>query len=183
MDKGFTLIEILVAITLFALVSVVASGIFINVNNLQQNTASLERLQSDGRYILEKMAREIRGRKIDFKGSGISAIKHETANLVFKPDEQDISAGISWDSNEKNLMYSVVAGTDQPQSAALNASDIEVTEANFMIQPGDDPETGFFPGIQPRVTIILKLTNRNASPRYRKELILQTTISSRFYTR
>lgn len=170
------------AITLFALISVIASGIFVNVNSLQQNTASLERLQNDGRYILEKLAREIRGRRLDFKSSDLDG-NNETKTLVFKPDEQDISAGIYWDGGNGNLMYSIVSGDGVEASAALNASDIEVAEAKFAVQPGDDPETEFFPGIQPRVTILLKLTNRQAAPKYRQELTLQTTVSSRFYSR
>lgn len=184
MNKGFSLIEVLVAITLFALVSVTVSGIFVNVNSLQQNTASLERLQNDGRYILEKLAREIRGRRIDYKAmrdqNFISDISTSTQTLIFKPDEQDVSVEIYW--NAGDLIYSVdIEGV--VESASLNASDVKVAEVKFVVQPGDDPTIDFFPGIQPRVTVLLKLENRDVVPKYRKELTLQTTISSKFYSR
>ncbi|MBI5765715.1 prepilin-type N-terminal cleavage/methylation domain-containing protein [Candidatus Falkowbacteria bacterium] len=177
--SGFTLVEVLVAMGIFAVVSVIISSISLNVNNLQQNTANYQRLQNDGRYIIEKLAREIRGREVRYPVGATS-----TDQLNFKKDEDGKSLSISLATG--NLIYRVYdEETGQAKEDSLNAEDVNVVAVKFFVAPYVEDIWGSesITNVQPRVTILLKLRNVAANPKYEKELILQTTVSSKVYKR
>lgn len=174
-QSGFTLAEMLVTVTVFSVVFVVVSGIFVSGNKLQQKTANLQRLQNDGRYVLEKLAREIRAREIKYPfASSLSE------SIEFEKDEQGDIVGASFDEASGNLLYTL-----NGVSAAINGEDVEVVDAKFFVFPIIEDQWGSVPVTQDqgRVTILLKLRNRTAGPEYQQELTLQTTISSKVYKR
>ncbi|MEK7653089.1 MAG: prepilin-type N-terminal cleavage/methylation domain-containing protein [Patescibacteria group bacterium] len=173
-QNGFTLVETLVAIGIFAILSTIIASIFFNINNLQQNTASFQRLQNEGRYILEKLAREIRGRELNYPLEGTNP----QTQLIFRQDENGESVSIIF--NAPNLVFINGVG-----SADLNASDVEVTDMKFFVLPTAEDQWGEAPSsnTQSRVTILLKLKNKVSNPKYQKEITLQTTISSKIYKR
>lgn len=175
--RGFTLMEIVVAIGIFAITSLIVSAIFINANKLQQNTASYQRLQNDGRYIIEKVSREIRGRELILPRD---EALNPTSILSFLEDEYGQTVQISYDSDTKNLNY-VLNGV----SEKLNADDVDIKDVKFYVLPVKDPfnSTDPIPNVQPRVTLLIKLENKSLNVNYTKQLILQTTISSKLYKR
>ena len=178
-NKGFTLVEVLVAMGIFAMVSVIISSISLNVNNLQQNTANYQRLQNDGRYMIEKLAREIRARELIYP-VGPSFI----SELNFKKDENGKLLSIFLATG--NLIYSIYDEvTGQTKEDSLNAEDVNVVAVKFFVAPYIEDAWGVEPTVnaQPRVTILLKLKNVAANPKYEKELTLQTTVSSKVYKR
>ena len=176
-QKGFTLVEILMATAIFAIASVIISGIFINASNLQGQVSNYQKLQNDGRYIVEKIAKEIRAKDVVL----VYPNNNPTSTLNFWPDELDNQISISFDSSTKSLVY-----VKNGQGASLNSLDVDVNKASFFIYPVLDPfninSASATPNIQPRITLLLDISNKNA-PRYKKELIFQTTISSRNYMR
>ncbi|MFA5029201.1 MAG: type II secretion system protein [Patescibacteria group bacterium] len=185
--QGFTLVEVLVAVSIFSILSVVVSSIFLNVNGLQRNTASYQRLQNEGRYMLEKLAREVRSREISYP------LENPQDHLFFKKDEKGNYLRICWVDdwlkyyldadnsldNEENLNNCRTKG--QP----LNAHDVSVTEASFFILPVLEDRWGEKPlsNIQTRATVLLKIKNNSGNSKDQKELTLQTTISSKIYKR
>lgn len=173
---GFTLAEMLVAVTIFALTFMIVSAIFMNGNKLQQHTASFQRLQNDGRYILEKLAREIRAREINYP----SLTSNPWTELRFQPDENQETLTVSFDASNGNLLYILNGG-----SAPINSEDVEVVSANFYVYPTTEDQwaSASLVNDQGRVTILLKLRNRNINPEYQRELVLQTTISNKVYKR
>jgi prepilin-type N-terminal cleavage/methylation domain-containing protein len=58
--KGFTLVEVLVAMGIFVIVIAIATGGFVNSLRTQRQVASLISAQSNASLVLEQMAREIR---------------------------------------------------------------------------------------------------------------------------
>lgn len=174
--RGFTLIEIVVAIGIFSIASVIISAIYLNANNLHQQTAIFQRLQNDGRYMVEKITREIRAREIKYPVVASQPQNH----LDFLKDEAGEAVSIALSADNKNLEYSVNGA-----SANLNADDVEIVAVEFYIIPnqenlwGSDPLTNK----QPRVTLFLKLKNKAVNPKFQKEITIQTTISSKIYKR
>ena len=162
----------------------VITGVFINANNLQKNTASFQRLQNNGSYMMEKIAKEIRAREIDYTATfGTNPL---TA-LYFQPDEYGLSIGIIFDATVNrdgktigSIIYSNNQGAD-----FLNSRDIEVVEAKFLVFPALDEIWGAEPvtNLQTRATILLKIKNANMAERYQKTLTLQTTVSGKIYKR
>ena len=178
--NGFTLIEIVVAIGIFSIASVIVSSVYMNANNLHQHTAVFQRLQNDGRYIVEKITREIRAREIQYPVEAIQPQNH----LDFLKDEVGEEVSIKLSADGKNLEYSINS-VNGVSSANLNADDVEIVEVQFYIIPnqeniwGSDPLTNE----QPRVTLFLKLKNKAVNPKFQKEITIQTTISSKVYKR
>lgn len=177
-SRGFTLVEMLVTVGVFAIVSVVTSSIFINVNNLQQQTGNLQRLQNEGRYLLEKMAKEIRGRELSYGSVGF-ANGGLTSSLDFKVDELGDSMSIRFDNENKKILISV-----NEVEETLNSDQVEIKDLKFKVSPQSDPYSQAATSseaMQPRVTIYMKISNKGVPERYLKNLELQTTISSKVY--
>lgn len=175
-NKGFTLAEVVVAVGIFSIASVIISSVYLNANNLHQHTASFQRLQNDGRYIVEKMAREIRAREIKYPVGIIQPQDH----IEFLKDEFGNEVSITRSVDGSSVEYKV-----NGQAANLNADDVEITDIKFYIIPTEKEEWNAEPltNEQPRVVIFLKLKNKNINPKYQKEISIQTTISSKVYKR
>jgi len=174
---GFTLVEVLVSISIFSVMSVIITTVFLSANNLQQNTASYQRLQNDGRYIIEKLAREIRVREIIFPSG------NPENELRFYEDEVGETATVYFDDINDILVYQIEDdfGTFPEQ---LNAEDVEVINAKFFITPTQDPFTKANPtDIQPRVTILIQLQNKTVNLEDQRQVSIQTTVSSKIYKR
>ncbi len=177
-QKGFTLVEMLVTVGVFAIVSMVSSSIFINVNNLQQQTGNMQRLQNEGRYLLEKIAKEVRGRELDYK-STILFEGGTTKQLVFKEDEFGEAMSLSFDESAQAINLGINGSAER-----LSSDQVVVESLEFRVNPSSDPYeylSSSTPALQPRVTIYLKLKNKDVPERYLKKLNLQTTISSKIY--
>jgi len=177
-SAGFTLVEILMATAIFAVASVIVCGIFINASNLQKQISNYQKLQNDGRYIIEKIAKEVRVKDVVL----VYPSDNPTTTLAFWKDEAGNTVSIYFDKASGTLIY-VKNGIP----AQLNSLDVEVKNAMFFIYPTLDPynlnPASTTPDIQPRITLLLDVTNKDAPLKYKKELIVQTTISSRKYMR
>lgn len=169
-QSGFTLIESLVSVAIFSIAISVIATVFFNTNSLQQRTKNLQQVQNEGRYILDKLAKEIRAREID------EALVNNQS-LFFKEDEFGEVLGFFYDSEKQNLMISSQVGQDL-LSASLNSNSIAIKDIDFSILSLDS-ETDEFR--QPLVIVRLVLENRSGFQRYYQELRLQTAISSKFY--
>ncbi|MFA6593716.1 MAG: prepilin-type N-terminal cleavage/methylation domain-containing protein [Candidatus Buchananbacteria bacterium] len=183
-NQGFTLVEMLITAGLFAITSILVGGVFINVNNLQQQTANMEKLQNDGRYMVEKMGREIRGRELDYEATLPSA-EGKVDRLVFKEDEAGEIWQLAYDAEDFSAkIFITTVNPNNTVSASLNASDVGVKNLQFIVSPvfnpyDDDTLNDYV--YQPEITVLMTLYNKNTSSRHYKELRLQTTISSKVY--
>jgi len=180
-NSGFSLIEILVTIGLFSLVMTISSAIFINVNNLEQQTSNMAKLQNEGRYMLEKMGKEIRGRELDYEAmkAEIDPATGETKTLIFKSDEYGETYMLSFDQADSAIIITAKSGLGESR-ANLNSSEVAVDQFKFIITPVEAPDSDN-PTVQSRVTIMMVIKNKNVPEKYRKTLALQTTISSKIY--
>lgn len=73
---GFTLLEVLIASTLFAAVGAAISTIFISTERVAQQTASIQQAQSQARTAMILLEREVRA------GSGSSLVSSDIANDI-----------------------------------------------------------------------------------------------------
>src|SRR3989304_2648377 len=81
-SKGITLIELMVAMTIFLIVITLAVGGFISLIRLQSQTQTMTDVQQNGRIAIEQMTRLARqAESVDISGTGdIQQIVFDSAN-------------------------------------------------------------------------------------------------------
>ncbi|HPU94790.1 MAG TPA: prepilin-type N-terminal cleavage/methylation domain-containing protein [Candidatus Gracilibacteria bacterium] len=65
--RGFTLMEALIAASVFGMLSIIGATIFINISQSQRSTESYSALYEDARVIMENLANEIRNGTVDYE--------------------------------------------------------------------------------------------------------------------
>lgn len=65
-DKGFTLMEIIVVAAIFMFVVTISTSIILNITREQTRVKNIQAVHSDLRYVLEKIAQDVRTGGIDF---------------------------------------------------------------------------------------------------------------------
>lgn len=74
-SKGFTLVEMIVAVALFAIVMVVATGAIFTIVNANRNAQSLNSVITNLNFAVESMLRDIRtGTNYDCNGTGSTPV-------------------------------------------------------------------------------------------------------------
>jgi prepilin-type N-terminal cleavage/methylation domain-containing protein len=97
MKKGFTLIEVLVAISIFAMVMLVATGAVFSIVEANRKTHSLKSVMTNLNFALESMTRDIRvgsrygcDTEISVPGDCVTggSVFHYTPNTAAAPGDQ-----------------------------------------------------------------------------------------------
>lgn len=65
--KGFTLVEILISLTIFSIISLVSINTFISTYRVSQQASVENVLLEDARYIMQRLTTEIRNNTIDYE--------------------------------------------------------------------------------------------------------------------
>jgi len=184
--NGFSLVELLVAITVFSLVMSIAAGLFVHVFESQTQALSYQELFDQTSFIMEYLARGVRMAK-----------KQRTATDPMNP--ACISVGRNYELvSQSHLRFIRRDGTLTPPAficyefrlsgtrlevsrdrgsswSALTSPRLEVVTLRFRVV-GDGIET---PPLQPMVTIVLEVRGRGYGHGRRSTIHLQTTISQR----
>lgn len=150
---GFTLIEIIVAVAIFALVVVVVLEIFLASLNGQRKAFLLQEAQENSRYILESMTKEIRMSTVHQPPSTAEAL-----NLT--------------NGKGENIWYRFDnAGTKKiyRDNQPLSPENAEVTGAFYYLV-----QAGHF-----KVTAVMKIKVRGMKPAEDTEINLQTAAAAR----
>ncbi|MCX6731699.1 MAG: prepilin-type N-terminal cleavage/methylation domain-containing protein [Candidatus Parcubacteria bacterium] len=155
MNKGFTIIEMVVAVGVFAVVMTVSLAAFLNVSDIQKRAEALRVINDNLNFSLETMMREIRAGSNYRVGSGGTSLTIA-----------GVSGGdITYRSNNGRIEKSVAGNP-----ITLTAPEVNIIKLLFI----REPQTG--PQYQPRITIII---NGSAGEKKVINLNLQTTISQR----
>jgi type II secretory pathway pseudopilin PulG len=174
-EKGFTLAEMLVSVTIFFIALTICINIFVSAIKLQKYSLSSQRLIDQTNYAFEYMARMIRMAVKDDSGTCIaSGNNYQTsfniagtsyAGLMFR-DSSGKCRAFFVDGN----VLKEYEPNRSPSIINLISNEFTVSNLSFYI-----PDSGIAP--QPRVTIFFDITanNMNPAPRMR----IQTTISQR----
>ena len=181
--KGYTLIEILVAVGIFTVVIAAPTGFLVGSLKGQQKALSSQELTDNISYTLEYMSRALRMAKKDKLGNCLSVAKN---NYETDPVSKDRVRFINYrnkcqefflDSNRLKARESLDNTAAHFQSSVfLTSDDLEVV--SFKIGPTDSWDQA--DNEQPRVTLFLEVKGaRGSRPELQPEIKIQTTISQR----
>jgi len=172
--KGFTLLELIVAVGIFSIIVVSATSIFQQVIEGQRRAIATQNTQESVRYVLETISKEIRNAKINDDSSpdcgGIDAgkiFKLVSANeLKFKNQYGNcviykLDSGAFKISRDNGTFF-----------LPITPDNVQLSNLNFILKSGG----------QNAVTVAIKIENNTTNTRFKSPLELQTTISSRYYT-
>ena len=182
-NKGFTLIEIMVAVSIFAILVTTFTGFFVGAIQGQQKALASQELVNNVSYNLEYMSRAIRMAKKDFTGSCLTAVgakyNYETngsRNRIRFLNYEDKCQEFFLDGNqlkERKSIDSSAANFETPLSLTPVNSEV----VSFNLGPSDtwsqEQKT------QPRVTLFLELKGKGQKPELQPLIKIQTTISQR----
>jgi len=167
-QKGITLIELLVAITIFSLIISVILGIFISTMRTQKRILDYQEVLNQANYAIEYMSRAIRMARKDINGNCIPAgtnyeLTHNGEGIRFLT-YNNICSGFY-------LANGKIIGIRERRTYDLTMPaffDVARLNFNIMVEERDD----FLQ--QPRVTLIFEAEKRDVG-----RIALQTTISQR----
>lgn len=174
---GFTLIEIMVAVSVFAMVMVVAITAILSIVSANKKAQSLSSVINNLNFSIEAMSRDLRT-GYNYNCNGLGNCISGGDNITFKSSQ----------SNNASVKYSLDTCVSSVGSRGclkkqigsatpieLTASEIDILELNFHVLGS---ERGDVDNMQPRILIRIKGTGGN-NARERSEFNLQTTVSQR----
>jgi prepilin-type N-terminal cleavage/methylation domain-containing protein len=205
-NNGFTLIEILISLSIFSLLVFAVSTIYVAFNNSQIRTSASQQLLNDSQYAIELMAREIRQSSIVNYLPDCNSLIAPTGKILddciileredgqsfaftsFKDTSSSIYTDLYYillDCNDDYSFCEDWKNSYQSYDALLNVTlnNINLDALDFVISPASDPFVSGGSNQQPKVTI--KMTTSYASGNNIENVshIFQTTVSSRVYRR
>jgi prepilin-type N-terminal cleavage/methylation domain-containing protein len=200
-NNGYSLVEIMLAVALFAFVMGIALDIFQSVNRSQRSAIAAQNIQENLRYALEVMSKEIRQAvrsdgdcKNSFTGITPATIKRvystgstaglSAENVLFfkkieKNTNDEICVAYFVDSSRIKIIRVNKTSNAVIANGYITPANIDITKFTFSIS--DNPIIVFQPTdkIQPRIN--LQIGAEMASGQLRQPILIQTTISSRMY--
>jgi len=168
-QTGFTLVELLVSMSVFLILLVVAIGIFVNGLRDQRHLTDLMAVNNNVGIVLEQMAREIRT-GYNFEVSG------DCETLEF------VNGQKTTEGDESYTTYTLSGGTinrneDGGISGPLTSSNVLVKNLCFSLE--QHGTASIIKDCNPwRITILMEVETRNSGSNAKKSYI-QTTVSSR----
>jgi prepilin-type N-terminal cleavage/methylation domain-containing protein len=185
-NKGFTLVELLVSITLFSIIIAIAVGAFTNALRTQRQVAAIINAQSNVSLAIEQMAREIRTGYLfchDVNGAPTCTCVGGGPCGVVPAGETRTTVDLNfYNAVPANVVYSLqngmlmksdssVGGAPQP----LTSDTVSVKYLNFVISKNLEGDHW-----TPRITISLGIAPSSTDPGIANDVLnLQTSISAR----
>jgi len=170
--NGFSLVEILVSMSLFVIIITAALNIFKMVIDSQRSAIATQNVEESLKYFLEVTGKEVRmAKRNNGMCSGMAAtdIYSSSNNSLFFRNYHD-----------ECVTYSVEAGrfkiTRGINFGYITPAKINVDELNFVLRP----EANGASSTQPTVTMEL-VAHALGKDSARSEMRIQTTLTSRYY--
>ena len=165
-NSGFTLIEIIIVIALTSGVFAAAAGIFVQATQMQRRAFFIQKVQENVGFILESMAKEIRVSTISTANTSCPGSPAQSLSIVH-PVNGSIDYFLSGTDLHRRLPAS---GID----TVLNSTDVQIARLGFCVSGNIVNDN-----TQPRVTILLTVTNGHPNSDHNITVDIQTTVSQR----
>ena len=175
---GFTLVELLVSVSLFAVVMMISVGTLLSLVDANRQSQSLKSVTNNLNFALDTMTRTLRT-GLDFSCGADTAVRQDCPNgdtkITFLDDRRCL---ITYEFVDSHIERSIAEGggsscqaTDNPQR--LTAPEVVIEEAQFYVTG-----SALGDGLQPTVTIVVK-GRAGANTDSESVFNIQTTVTQR----
>ena len=177
--KGFSLIELMVSMALFAFVSVAMVGITLSIIDGNRKSQAMVRSMDSLNFVLESISRELR------VGSNYNCNSNPVRGSTSDCNKGEVLGFISSEREHIIYKFDSVAGEIQRCKVAspgscvggvfipMTGSNVKITNLAFYVQGSSNSDTD-----QPRVTIAVHGTSGDG--KISASFNIQTTITQRF---
>ncbi len=203
--SGFTLIEMLVAMTIFmAFVGVLISS-YTSIVRAQREANEYRVMYSEARQVFETITSELRDGMVDYGYYRGTSFDKESLILVSKDASRKTEILFDSGSNSVKVKRGVIPPNVKPcvnvpynfeDEVSLNSADVKVTKFRIYVSPTADPydlTTEDLNGLtniekagsqyHPMVTIYAQFKRQFSDTKDPFVMDLETTVSSRIYNR
>ena len=190
---GFTVVELLIVVTIFAIGSLSVAATYINFTRLHRKVANAETLGQDLRFTTELLVRAARNNTVVYPPlPGALPVPSNTLDLVSSGGSP--LAFRKWGLAEAGGPCAPVNADCLALSLDNGATWVPITGKNVNVDRFDVyvmPRTNPFEAVgltydnnnQPRVTFVIDATYKTANALEQAKLSVQTSVSSRLYVR
>jgi len=192
--SAFTVMEMLVVLTVFSTVAVVVIDIFFTITKAYRSLVATQAVQRDIRFTVQTIVKDIKQGVIDYgyyTDHNISLKNNSTSevvgvNTLALIDANGLSVRYKTGTSTKNLPTIMICRGACTAWEQLLSDNIQAPLLNFYVVPDTDPfsQTGTAPNKQPRVT--LAITGQAVAESIELQqttFFIQTTVATRTYKR
>lgn len=173
LKMGFSLIEVLVATSLFAIITTATLDIFKLVIDSQRGAIATQNVEESLKYFLEVTAKEIRMAKRNTSCAGVAPLEiYGVTNTAANFDDLAF-LNYRGDCVKYSLNNGRFSVTRNNVTDFISPAKIVIDELHFVL----DPETGTK---QPAITMEL-IAHAIGKDSAKSQMRIQTTLSSRYY--
>ncbi|MBU4360305.1 prepilin-type N-terminal cleavage/methylation domain-containing protein [Patescibacteria group bacterium] len=174
-NLGFTLMEVLVATSIFAIISLASLSIYTAILTSGQKTTALTRIQSETQFIMQVLAKKVRTSRVDYNYYETHPINNTTGNndlvLIDNVGDEFI---FSLDEINSTIKVSVNDGAEK----IIPSANVNIDDLKFYINPTNNPYSlDAPPSSQPYVTIVMTVSSSKG--RQSASLTVQQTVPQR----
>lgn len=174
-NAGFTLMEVLIATSVFVLVALASLSIYVATLKASQKTIALTRIQQESQLIMGVLAKKIRTSRVNYNyyvGGPSASGEDELAVTDLAGDEYVFAL-----DTDNNSLSVEVNDSGNPQD--IPAENVSIDDVAFFINPTDDPFITLDapPSSQPYVTIVMTISSSKG--KYSASLTIQQTVPQR----
>ncbi len=189
--QGFTLIEIVVSTTIFAVVLTMMLTLFNYTLKINRRAEALRQATQGARNFTEFLIKEIRNGRIDYGPPPTGLPPAGTCPTSYNNSFQgDTKLGLININEEQecvylsgtNLMLVKKIGTEEFPEQRLNPPGVSIIGLKFYVRPPTNPyDTTNPPQMQPLVTMLIKFQVQMSNSEAPVIIPYQTSISTDFY--
>ena len=193
-NKGFSLIEMLVVVAVFATITSIVANIYLSTSRSERYLLNSERVQAELRYATEIISKEVENSNIDYSYYGGEIVPDpldfsiSVLALIDSDMNQTIFRKSSTDCPDGTTQCLQMIKSGWPSWKNITPEGVDVSVFKFLVHPNKDPfllnASGNYDfNVQPAVTIRCTMENVTSNPAEKISIDFQTTVSSRIYKR
>ncbi|MBP6931730.1 MAG: type II secretion system protein [Candidatus Pacebacteria bacterium] len=179
---GFTLIELMVSMSIFMIVMIMALGALVNISNVAKKSRALHQAMDNVNFAMESMTRSLRtGSNYDCGSTDLSTQDtddcpsgEDSISFISQNKGSTSNKDVAYElSNNGSLQKCVLNSFNSKECISMTSSNVKIENLQFYVT-GSDP---ILDQIQPSVYISMKGSVSVGSEK--TEFALQTFVSQR----